>query len=231
MIKFILLFTFLFSINLFAHSFNFIAIGDAPYTETGGIDMFKKLVEQINARNPDFTIHVGDIKGGNEKCTDERILKVKKLFDQFNHPLLYTPGDNEWTDCFRASSGSMNPIERLSRIRSLFFTKAESFGQKKLQYVSQATEAKFKKFRENYYFPYKGGLVASVHIVGSNNNLRNEDEEAVKEFHERQVANLAWLDKIFNASKNLKFLILFFHAEIGWGSTKDKFKGYQAVYK
>ena len=36
-------------------------------------------------------------------------------------PLLYTPGDNEWTDCHRPAAGRYNPLERLDAVRATFF--------------------------------------------------------------------------------------------------------------
>ena len=32
-------------------------------------------------------------------------------------PLVYTPGDNEWTDCHRANNGAYDPLERLGVVR------------------------------------------------------------------------------------------------------------------
>jgi hypothetical protein len=44
------------------------------------------------------------------------------LFGQFRPPLVYTPGDNEWTDCHKKkefSSGA--PLRELAAVRELFF--------------------------------------------------------------------------------------------------------------
>ena len=40
---------------------------------------------------------------------------------RFNDPLVYTPGDNEWTDCHRANNGKYDPLERLAALRAMFF--------------------------------------------------------------------------------------------------------------
>ena len=43
------------------------------------------------------------------------------LFEQFNDPLVYTPGDNEWADCHKKkelSSGA--PLNELAAVRKLF---------------------------------------------------------------------------------------------------------------
>jgi hypothetical protein len=42
-------------------------------------------------------------------------------FDALEDPLVYTPGDNEWTDCHRANNGGYTPTERLDTLREVFF--------------------------------------------------------------------------------------------------------------
>jgi hypothetical protein len=65
--------------------------------------------------------HLGDIKSGSSMCTDEYFSMIKSQFDRFRDPLVYTVGDNEWTDCHRANNGAYNPLERLDKIRQIFF--------------------------------------------------------------------------------------------------------------
>jgi len=72
-----------------------------------------------------FVIHLGDIKAGsNSQCTDAYNLTIKALFDTFEDPLVYTIGDNEWTDChkFSKNNGLYTPTrQRLQAVRTLFF--------------------------------------------------------------------------------------------------------------
>ena len=46
---------------------------------------------------------------------------LRDAFDDFKDPLVYTPGDNEWTDCHRTNNGSYLPTERLAKLRELFY--------------------------------------------------------------------------------------------------------------
>jgi len=48
-------------------------------------------------------------------------------FHQFEKPLIYTPGDNEWTDCNKLEAGSYNPQERLETARKVFFKDRQSY--------------------------------------------------------------------------------------------------------
>jgi hypothetical protein len=36
-------------------------------------------------------------------------------------PLVYTPGDNEWTNCHRVNNGVYDPLERLAAVPKTFF--------------------------------------------------------------------------------------------------------------
>jgi hypothetical protein len=110
-------------------NFEFVAMGDMPYT-TSEVDRdqpFTRLIAAINAVQPAFSIHVGDIKGGGTRYDDGTFDKIKAYFMTFQQPLVYTPGDNEWTDCHRKSNGPFDPLERLEKIRALFFSAGNEF--------------------------------------------------------------------------------------------------------
>ena len=78
-----------------AATFSFVALGDLPYgsDETAGVK-YRQLITQINALNPEFSIHVGDFKAGSAHCSDEEFARQRKHFDLFKGALIYTPGDN-----------------------------------------------------------------------------------------------------------------------------------------
>ena len=101
-------------------------IGDVPYEPRtpSALSVMPKLIGAINA-DPDVSraIHLGDIKSGSTKCSDSWFQSISDQFKTFADPLVYAIGDNEWTDCHRANNGGYNPIERLSAIRTLFFSR------------------------------------------------------------------------------------------------------------
>ncbi|MFN5426368.1 MAG: hypothetical protein ACK5A2_13400, partial [Bacteroidota bacterium] len=86
--------------NEAAERFSFAALGDMPYRESH-FPHFERLIARINAAAPAFTVHVGDFKNGVSFCDDDVYRRMRGLFDRFEAPLIYTPGDNEWTDCHR----------------------------------------------------------------------------------------------------------------------------------
>lgn len=174
----------------------FTAIGDQPYFDESA---FEKLISKINAdQQSQLTIHVGDIKSGSTTCTDERFLRVQQLFATFQKPFIYTPGDNEWTDCHRISNGSYEPTERLAKIRELFFKTKFSHG-----ITYQALErqgdihSQYAMYIENVRWWQDDVLFVTLHQVGSNNNLDPKIPGAITEYTARNRANLAWLQESF----------------------------------
>jgi Calcineurin-like phosphoesterase len=148
--------------------YTFAVIGDIPYGPTQ-IANFPNVVQQINADpKVQFVDHLGDIKDGSSVCSDEYFAQVKAQFDKFSDPLVYTVGDNEWTDCHRANNGSYNPLERLAKVRSVFFPKpGYTLGQHPAKVATQASQG----IPEDVRYTRANVAFAALHIVGSNNSL------------------------------------------------------------
>ena len=187
----------IFPVSGFAQSFTFAAIGDVPY---GPHEEFAALVDKINTQSLAFTIHVGDIKSGSTVCSDETFLSVRQLFDRFNRALVYTPGDNEWTDCHRLNNGRYDPLERLEKIRQLFFASNESLGKQRLSLQTQSSQKSFTSYVENRRWSQGNVRFATLHLVGSNNNLQ-PGLPSTSEFAAREHANIAWLKETFAEAK------------------------------
>ena len=187
----------IFPVSGFAQSFTFAAIGDVPY---GPHEEFAALIDKINTRSLAFTIHVGDIKSGSTVCSDETFLSVRQLFDQFDHALIYTPGDNEWTDCHRVNNGRYDPLERLEKIRQMFFASNESLGKQRRSVQAQSSQNSFTSFVENRRWSQGKVRFATLHLVGSNNNLQ-PGLPSSSEFAAREHANIAWLKETFAEAK------------------------------
>ena len=81
-----------------AKSFDFVALGDTAYNLPDDYPVYRALIQTINSANPAFTIHVGDTWGLQE-CSDAEHQRIRDFFSEYSHPVIYTPGDNEWVDC------------------------------------------------------------------------------------------------------------------------------------
>ena len=149
-------------------SFSFVVIGDVPYGDAQ-IAAFPGWVDRINAQpGVDLAFHVGDIKNGSSLCTTEYFEMIRAEFDRFRAPLLYTPGDNEWTDCHRPAAGTYDPLERLEEVRDVFYDEPGlTLGADPVKVDSQSADG----FPENQSLRRRGIEMATIHVVGSNNDL------------------------------------------------------------
>jgi hypothetical protein len=148
--------------------FTFAVIGDLPYSAAKFV-AFPANVNQINADpSVQFVTHLGDIKNGSSVCSDGYFTQIRHDFDRFQDPLVYTVGDNEWTDCHGANNGSFNPLERLTEIREVFFDRpGHTLGQDSVGVRTQASRG----LPENVAYTSGGVEFAAVDVVGSNNDL------------------------------------------------------------
>jgi hypothetical protein len=119
----------------------------------------------------------------------------------FDKPLIYTPGDNEWTDCHRKNNGPYDPLERLQKIRGLFFSSDQSLGRHPITLEPQSAHPAFRAFPENRRWSVENISFATVHMVGSNNNDQPELPSSI-EFTLRNEANIAWMKETFALARN-----------------------------
>src|SRR5687767_6904942 len=76
-------------------TFSFAVLGDAPYNALHGEGLQYRLVlRELDAHNLSLVLHVGDIFWW--PCSDERYRRALDEFNALRHPVIYTPGDNEW---------------------------------------------------------------------------------------------------------------------------------------
>lgn len=190
----------LLALSPLAHAGHFALIGDMPYGD-GEIEMTRAILEEIGRDDSiAFVVHDGDIKSGSERCDDLRFMARRDDFDLSRHPFILIPGDNEWTDCHRASNGGFDPEERLARLRELFFAGDESLGRRRIKLTRQGDlQAQFAAWRENVRWEFEGVLLVGLNIPGSNNNWKNRGDN--HEFHARLKANTAWLEAAFTHAR------------------------------
>ena len=210
-----------------AEPFEFVALGDTAYCPEVDNPRYERLIEKINVAEPAFSIHVGDI--GNPQtgsCTDTVLDTVVDQFNMFDHPLIYTPGDNEWTDC----RGPNDPLERLEKLRTKFFTKTMSLGSKPMPVVRQSDESDHKQMVENLRWTWHDVQFATIHIPGGHNGIGIGTEEALLEFNARNRANLDWIQHTFEVAKqgNARAVVLVFHVDM-YRPLYDRSPGYSEM--
>jgi hypothetical protein len=115
---------------------------------------------------------------------------------------VYTPGDNDWTDCHEPDVKGSDPLERLAKLRTVFFEGDQTLGQRTLALTrqSQSADPGFATYRENVRWDLGGVTFLTIHVPGSNNGL-GRTPEGDAEYVERNQANLAWLQQGFSHAK------------------------------
>ena len=198
--------------------FTFVALGDLPYgIPQNSYGAYRSLIDKINQESPAFSVHVGDFKSGSTHCSDEEFANQLEHFKRFTGALIYTPGDNEWTDCHRSNNGQYDPLERLTALRQRFFTPGVSLGAKPIPVQNQSVVMPtWGRYIENVRWLNQGVMFATVHIVGSNNNLESRDIAANREFFERDAANVAWIQATFEQARlqQASAIVIAFQADV-----------------
>jgi hypothetical protein len=143
--------------------------GDAPYgttpTDTAEFKATPSFIDSVNADpNVGLVLHVGDIHSGKQYCTQAYDQSIFDVWKNYQDPVVYTPGDNEWTDCNKKGEGGGaynattqqidyvldannqpvdyakgDPIANLDLVRSIFFAHpGRTLGQNSRSVLSQS---------------------------------------------------------------------------------------------
>lgn len=191
-------------------SASFALIGDVPYGSAAEVK-FEHVISSINAApHVRFVVHTGDVKAGSERCDDALLQKRFEQFQSFRDSVIVTPGDNDWTDCHRTSNGNYLPTERLAKFREIYYPDfGMTTGSRPMTVRTQAAMAGFEDYVENMMWDFHGTMMATVHVVGSNNGLDPWDQidpadsyatprsDRIAEVQAREIAALAWIDEVF----------------------------------
>ena len=198
-------------------TFDVVAFGDMPYRIPDDYPAFEKVLQRINTIKPAFALNIGDIKSGSSPCTDANILKIRDYFETLEVPLIYSIGDNEWTDCHRERAGRFDPLERLARLREWFFANDKSLGKNKVTLVRQADiMPEHKLYVENTRYEHNRIVFIQPHIPGSNNNFEAQNPKTALEYFDRDKANIAWIKAGFERAKqsNAAGVVIAFQANL-----------------
>jgi hypothetical protein len=187
--------------------------GDLPYSDTQAISGVPNLIADMNAQDLEFTVHDGDLKAGNSTansvtpttCSDALYVQGLGYFNALKAPAIFTPGDNDWTDCDRPSNGGFSSRERLDHERAVFFSTPFSLGKRRLRQEVQTDPlclgvSGFVSCVENRRWTGGGVTYLTLNVQGSCNNLCDTAPDAA-EFSARNHANIVWLQESFAEAK------------------------------
>ena len=229
-------------------AFTYAIYGDAPYGSFNGdtTEMLKTpaFIGSVNS-DPDVTrvVHVGDIHSGKDHCYQAYNTHVYDLWQGipfnlngtdvnspgFDDPLVYTPGDNEWTDCNKTGEGGGaigdgyydasqpghlpgDPLDNLAIVRSQFFASpGQTLGTNPTTVVSQATAGpkKYRSFVENVRWEQGGAMFVTLNLPGGSNNdatpwylAAAASQRQLDEKALRTAADLQWLSDAYDVAES-----------------------------
>jgi hypothetical protein len=211
--------------------------GDLPYSDAQAQVGVPNLIADMNDSDIEFSVHDGDLKAGSATpgsvtpttCATatppalDIYTQGLGYFNSFAKPAMFTPGDNDWTDCDRVSNGSFDATERLQHERDVLFSgpyAAKSFGKKQLgQEVQTAplcvgwdygsnSEVSGVPCVENRRWLFHEVVYATVDIQGTCNDLCKSGSATdpsvgdangdPAEYQAREAADEQWLQQTFD---------------------------------
>ena len=216
--------------------FTFGFIGDTPYNRLDQQGL-KRVMAGLDDTELEFVLHVGDIKSRGERCSDILLSDRLEMLDRSQHPLVYTPGDNEWTDCGWIDPDDPfapgTPLDRLHWLRSRVYHHPESLGARRMRVEQQrqmipqlsvrdSNSLEQPRLPENMRWRIGSLQFCTIHVVGSNNAMFSTP--AMREaWALRQQANAIWLTETAVLAKRYgaKGLVIATHANMGFEAARN----------
>jgi hypothetical protein len=199
---------------LFAASSGEFGFGVIAHGFKDGADesTLRETIASTDAKNLAFVVANG-IKSSKEPCGDSLYLHRKKLLSTAKNGLIVTIAGSDWIGCV-SDEGQPVALERLNRLREIFFSDEYSLGESKLPISRQSGIAKFRGYGENARWEVNGVEFASINLPADNNHYlaaagRNS------EFEDRVIANRSWMQRIFRTANHRKSIgiVLFFDGD------------------
>jgi hypothetical protein len=207
-------------------AFSFAVMGDLPYSEAEEAQ-FVRMLADLDAEPLAFIAHVGDIRGGDEPCGDALYLRRRAQFDASRHAFVFTPGDNEWSDC-PGERGEAS-LGRLARLREVFFSSDGTLGRRVLPQRAQRAclEPPVEgcgcgALPENRAWSVGRVAFATVNVSGSLNNV-GRGAATDREARCRDAANARWISAAVRDAleKDAAALVILTQANPWWTSGRE----------
>jgi hypothetical protein len=196
-----------------AEAFQFGVIGHA-FKGKSDEPVLKQALKATSQADLAFVVANG-IKASTEPCSDRLFAQRKALLNDSVQPLIVSLAASDWSAC-RNSLGRSAAIDRLNRLRDMFFSDSQSLGERKIALSRLSSTASFRSYSENAHWEYGGVLFATINLPSNNNHYLTEAGRN-SEFEDRLVANRVWLKRLFMLAqrKKLAGIVLFSDGDVG----------------
>lgn len=200
------------------HPHRFAVIGHS-FHDDGGEKRLKEALERTGDASYDFVVAAG-IKAEDEPCQDTLYTKRRDLYDSARRPLIVVPAASDWTGCVDRA-GAPVAVQRLSRIRELFFGEQLSLGRRQIEVARLSATARYRRYAENAHWEVGNVLYATINLPSNNNNYI-ADAGRNNEFEDRWVANRYWLKRVFTHAQRSRADAIVLFSEAGIGMLEPK---------
>lgn len=187
-----------------AHRFGVVGHGATDNGEA----RLKQALADSSEKSLAFVVLTG-IKGEKESCGDRLYQARREQIERAKRPIIVSLAGSDWTGC-RNTANRTNAIERLNRLRELFYSEPESLGAEHLHVTQLSASPRFRSYAENAHWRVGKVLYATVNLPAGNNHFlpaagRNS------EYEDRAVANRFWVNRLFAIARSDKAeaLVLF----------------------
>lgn len=176
----------------------------------GGEEHLKRAIGEAEDKSTAFVVVTG-IKSTKEACSDKLYQQRRELVDDARRPVVVVPAASDWTEC-RNTAGRSNAIERLNRLRELFYAEPQSLGARKLPLTRLSMSPRFRSYAENTHWLVGKVLYAALNLPANNNHYLTEAGRN-SEYEDRMVANRFWLNRLFAIARRDKLDAIVLFAE------------------
>ena len=170
--------------------------------------LLRRTIAETDADNLGFVV-VNGVKSASEPCSDALYEQRLALLSRAKNGVVLSLAGSDWADC-RRDNGRPAAMERLTRVRDVYFQDEMSFGDTRLLLTRQSTSTKFRSYAENARWEMGNVVFATVNLPAPNNHYLT-DAGRNGEFEDRLIANRYWLERVFTfaAREKQKGIVLF----------------------
>ena len=191
----------------------------------------RPLLADMNARTSPFRSTTATSRTAARNAPTTSTPGDRQMFNAFKAPVVYVPGDNEWTDCHRINNGGYDNLERLDHLRKRHVRQAREL--RRGDHDAARTRANPARSSPRTSASSMAGSSSSGSTSPAATTIKvHDDQECTSksartptqcaadntEYAERDAANVAWMQEAFELARSGKApgIVLVFQADPGF---------------
>lgn len=177
--------------------FGFGVIGHA-FRKMSDEALLRDAIASSDADNLGFVV-INGIKSAGEPCSDALYDQRRARLMKAKNGVVLSLAGSDWADC-KHDNGRSAAIERLTRVRDVYFQDDLSFGDSKIMLIRQSRSSKFRSYAENARWEMGNIAFATLNLPAPNNHYLT-DAGRNGEFEDRLIASRYWIKRVFTSAR------------------------------